>query len=62
MEKSDFKEKLVVIGFFVGIFLPVRMLFVEYVSDHWLGSLGLISGLGFLFLILVKKAKTRKNW
>ena len=60
MGNNDFREKLVVIGLFVGIFLPVRMLFVEYVSDHWLGSLGLISGLGFLFLILVKKQKLGK--
>lgn len=60
MGNNDFREKLVVIGFFVGIFLPVRMLFVEYVSDHWLGSLGLISALGFLFLILVKRQKLGK--
>ncbi len=57
MGKSDFKEKLIVIGFLVGMFLPLRLVFVEYVSDQWLGNFGLISGLGLLLLILIKKGK-----
>ena len=57
---GDLKEKLIVIGLFVGVFLPVRLLFVEYVSDHWLGSLGLISGIGVFLLVLTKKGKLGK--
>ena len=57
MQKDDFKEKLIMIGFLVGIFLPLRLVFVEYVSDQWLGNFGLISGLGLVLLILTKKGK-----
>jgi len=57
MGKSDFKEKLIVMGLLVGIFLPLRLVFVEYVSDQWLGNFGLISGLGLVLLILIKKGK-----
>lgn len=54
---GDFKEKLIVIGFLLGIFLPIRLVFVEYVSDQWLGNFGLISGLGIVLFILIKKGK-----
>ncbi len=57
METGDFKEKLIVILFLVGIFLPIRLVFVEYVSEQWLGNFGLISGLGIVLLILIKKRK-----
>ncbi len=57
MQRDDFKEKLIVVGFLVGIFLPLRLVFVEYVSDQWLGNFGLISGLGLVLLILTKKGK-----
>ena len=57
MGQGDFKEKLIVIGFLVGVFLPLRLIFVEYVSDHWLGSFGLISGLGIVLLVLAKKGR-----
>lgn len=60
MGKTDFKEKLIVIGFLVGIFLPLRLVFVEYVTDQWLGSFGLISGIGLLMLFLIKKGKLGK--
>ena len=57
MGKGDFKEKLIVIVFLMGIFLPIRLVFVEYVSDQWLGNFGLISGLGIILLILTKKGR-----
>ena len=57
MGKGDFKEKLIVIVFLMGIFLPLRLVFVEYVSDQWLGNFGLISGLGIVLLILTKKGR-----
>ncbi|QLH05875.1 hypothetical protein [Nitrosopumilus ureiphilus] len=57
---GDFKEKLIVIGFLIGLFLPLRLVFVEYVSDQWLGNFGLISGLGITLLILTKKGRLGK--
>ena len=60
MGKSDFKEKLIIAGFLIGIFLPIRLVFVEYVSDHWLGNFGLISAIGLVLLILIKKRKLGK--
>ena len=40
-----------------GILLPVRLLFVEFVSDDWLGSFGVISILSFIVILLAKKNK-----
>jgi hypothetical protein len=41
----------------VFILLPVRVLFVSYVNDHWLGSLGIVSLVSFIVLYLAKKDK-----
>jgi preprotein translocase subunit SecG len=60
MGKNDFKEKLIIAGFLIGIFLPIRLIFVEYVSDQWLGNFGLISAIGLVLLILIKKGKLGK--
>ena len=38
-----------------GILLPARLLFVEYVSDNWLGSVGIIAAISILVLVLAKK-------
>ena len=40
-----------------GILLPARLLFVEFVSDDWLGSFGAISVLSFMVILLAKKNK-----
>jgi len=40
-----------------GILLPARLLFVEFVSDNWLGSLGIISALSLAVILLAKKNK-----
>ena len=40
-----------------GILLPARLLFVEFVSDDWLGSFGVISALSLMVIILAKKNK-----
>lgn len=40
-----------------GIFLPVRLLFYTYVSQYWLGSLGLVSAIAILLFVLVRKKK-----
>jgi len=50
----------IVAGVMTGILLPVRLLFVEFVSDSTWGSLGLISAISVLMVILVKKKKLGK--
>ena len=40
-----------------GILLPVRLLFVEFVSDDWLGSFGVIAILSFMVILFAKKNK-----
>ncbi|MBC8515736.1 MAG: hypothetical protein ISR81_04040 [Nitrosopumilus sp.] len=40
-----------------GILLPARLLFTEFVSDDWLGSLGVISALSLAVIVLAKKNK-----
>jgi len=52
--KADF---FIVAGVMTGILLPVRLLFVEFVSDSTFGSLGLISAISVVMIILVKKKK-----
>jgi len=48
---------LIVFGVMGGILLPARLLFVEFVSDDWLGSFGVISALSLMVIILAKKNK-----
>ena len=60
MDKKDLTEKLIILGVTTGVFLPLRVFFSSYVWDHWLGSLGLVSALGILFVILIKKNKLGK--
>jgi hypothetical protein len=50
-------ESLIVFGIMGGILLPVRLLFTEFVSDDWLGSLGVISVISLTIIILAKKNK-----
>lgn len=50
-------ESLIVFGVMTGILLPVRLLFVTYVSDDWLGSFGIITAISITILVLVKKRK-----
>ena len=50
-------ESLIVFGIMTGLLLPARLLFVEYVSDNWFGSLGIISAISILTIILVRKKK-----
>ncbi len=50
-------ESLIVFGVMTGLLLPTRLLFVEYISDDWFGSLGIISAVSLSVIILVKKKK-----
>ncbi len=54
--KSIF-EDLVVVIVMVGIFLPVRLIFYNLISDNWFGSFGLISIIVITLVILSKKNK-----
>ena len=51
------KEKLLTVCFFTGIFLPTRLLFYTYVSQYWLGSFGLISGIMITLMYFSNKGK-----
>jgi len=57
IDVQDVKEKAFLLGITAGIFLPIRMIFVTYVTDDWLGSLGLLSLFGLLFIYLTRKNK-----
>ena len=57
MKKNDLKEKAIVIGVTIGLFLPVRLFFSTYVSEGWIGSLGIMSAVAILFVILIKRKK-----
>jgi len=54
---KSYVESLIVFSLMAGILLPARLLFVQYVSDDWLGSFGVISALSLSVIILVKKKK-----
>lgn len=54
---QDYKEFMIVAIVMTGILLPVRLLFVEYVSNSTWGSLGIISLISVIIVILVKKKK-----
>jgi len=50
-------EPIAIGAILIFILLPVRVLFVSYVTDHWLGSLGIVSLVSFIVLYLAKKDK-----
>ena len=53
-------EPIIVAVVIMGILLPVRLIFSEFVSDDWFSSFGLISAISITMLILVKKNKLGK--
>ena len=53
-------EAVIVFLVMTGIFLPVRFLFVTFVSDHWFGSFGIVSAVAIIMVILAKKGKLGK--
>ena len=60
MNKKDFFEALIVFAVMTGILLPVRLVFVAYVSDNWFGSFGIIAIISATMIILTKKGKLGK--
>jgi len=58
--KKDAKEKILTVALFTGLFLPVRLLFYTYVSQVWIGSFGLITGIMITMMYLAKKNKLGK--
>jgi len=50
-------ETLIVFGIMTGLLLPARLLFVEYVSDNWFGSFGIITVISISIIILARKQK-----
>ncbi len=60
MKSKDFLESLIVFGVMTGILLPVRLLFVSYVSSDWFGSFGIISAISITMIVLTKKGKLGK--
>jgi len=54
---KGYVESIIVFSFMAGVLLPASLLFVQYVSDNWLGSFGIISILSLSVIILVKKKK-----
>jgi len=57
---KDHYESIIVFVVMTALLLPIRLLFVSYVSDDWLGSLGVISIISISFLILAKKGRLGK--
>ena len=54
---QDFKEFAIVGLVMTLILLPVRLLFLQFVSSSTLGSFGIISAISILMVVLVKKKK-----
>lgn len=57
---QDFKEFAIVGLVMTLILLPVRLLFLQFVSSSTLGSFGVISAISILLVVLVKKQKLGK--
>lgn len=60
MKKFNFqeiKETALIIVVMTVVLLPVRLLFVTYVGNSWIGSFGLVSAITFTFVFLAKRNK-----
>ena len=58
--KHEILETLAVFGFLLGILFPIRILFVTYITDTWFGSLGILTAVYVIIIILVLKNKMGK--
>lgn len=57
MNKTDIKEKAVILGFTAAVFLPIRLAAGQILADNWIGMLGIVSMVSVLLVVLVKKEK-----
>ena len=57
MEKNDLKEKAIVLGATIGLLLPVRLFLSTHISEDWIGSLGIMSIIAIVFVLLIKRKK-----
>ena len=55
--KQSVKESLIVFGFMSVVLMPVRLLFFTYVSEYWIGNLGVLSLIVIVILYLSYKQK-----
>ena len=60
MKITNRMEAVIVFSVMTGIFLPVRFLFVTFVSDHWFGSFGIVSAFAIMMVVLSRKGKLGK--
>lgn len=49
-------DSLVVSGFFLSL-IPIRLLFMEYIGDNWLGSFGVMTAFATMILYFTYKGK-----
>ena len=54
---ADWQEKTITGLFFIGVFLPIRLVFYTYVTDWWLGSLGVMTSILIIIFWLNKKGR-----
>ncbi|MEW6043798.1 MAG: hypothetical protein AB1608_06000 [Thermoproteota archaeon] len=57
MDVNDIKEKLVLLGVTASVFLPLRLFVGQYLTEHWLGNLGIATLISVTLVVLVKKGK-----
>ena len=57
ISKLSIIESIILGVFFLVVFLPVRLLFFTFVSEHWFGNLGVLSIMMFLIVYLSQKGK-----
>src|SRR5574338_630575 len=57
MDRTDLREKMIILGFTTAIFLPIRLLVGQYLIQHWFGTLGIASVISVILMVLVKKEK-----
>ena len=55
MDTNDLKEKLILLSVTAAVFLPLRLFVSQYVSEHWLGNLGVATLVSVTLIVLVKK-------
>jgi hypothetical protein len=57
MDTTDLKEKLALVGVTAAVFLPLRLIAGQYLTEHWLGNFGIAAMISVALVVLVKKDK-----